>query len=365
MVEQDFMSLLRDYPNITNSKKKFAGLVKDMLPGQPLQANLLLTLHDIGIHAEIAAAASVTNAFAFRFVKRLVDEHGVSRVNADWAVSVWCVCYGNNILGKPCEIKISTAKSGGRHAIAEEKPGGRTQYQDLFRFKKSQSGQGYAVTGFTGGNRRTLIFPNRHMGSPVTAIAEGAFSECEVQEAVMTDGIAVVEPKAFSGCSQLKQVIFPNTLAEIGEAAFSGCGELATAMLPPRLERIGAHAFAASGIKTVDFPKTLYWLGEGAYSHCAGLTAMSIPHGVEQVSDRLFEGCSSLKKISLPDSLTGIGAFAFSGCANLAFLSVPDSVACIGEGAFANAGAKFILHCGPGTAAEQYARKNRLNFQLH
>jgi hypothetical protein len=365
MVEQNFTSLLRDYPSIINEKKKFAGLVKDMLPGQPLQTNLLLTLYDIGIHTEIAAATAVTNTFAFRFVKQLVDEHGVSRINADWAVSVWCVCYGRNILGKPCEIKISAAKSGGIPSIAEEKSGGRQQYQDLFRFKKSRSGQGYAITGFTGENKRTLIFPSSHTGNPVTAIAEGAFSECEAREAVMTDGITVIETKAFSGCAKLKQVIFPETLLEIGDFAFSGCGELTTAMLPSRLERIGAYAFASSGVKTVDFPKDLNRLGEGAYSHCPGITVISIPHAMESISDKLFEGCTALKKITLPETLLSIGAFAFAGCNRLAFLSVPDTVTDIGESAFQNVDAKFILQCAPGSAAEQYARKYKLNFQLH
>jgi len=121
MVEQDFTKLLRDYPDLISDKKRFSGLVKDMLPGQPLQTNLLLTLFEMGIHSEIDGVSSITNAFAYRFVKQLMDERGVSGANADWAVSVWCVCYGKNILHKPCEIKISTVKSGGHPAIAPER----------------------------------------------------------------------------------------------------------------------------------------------------------------------------------------------------------------------------------------------------
>jgi len=364
MVEQDFMNLLRDYPGIINEKKKFTGLIKDMLPGQPLQVNLLLSLFDIGIHTEIAAITSITNTFAFRFVKQLVDEHGVSRLNADWAVSIWCVCYGKNILSKPCEIKISTAKSGGRPAIIEEQQYGRKQYQDLFRFKRSSDGKGYAITGFDGDNVKTLIFPNSYQNNSVTAIAEGAFKECGVQEAVMTDGITVIEQKAFNGCTDLKQVIFPETLTDIGEAAFSGCGKLYTAMLPRSLERIGSYAFASTGLKTVEFPDSVYWLGEGAYSHCVGITAISIPQKVEHINDKLFEGCTSLKKVVLPDTLLTIGSFAFADCKNLVFLSVPNSVITIGEDAFRNVSDKFILQCGVGSVAEKFARKNKINFQF-
>ena len=363
MVEQDFTNLLRDYPDLISEKKKFTGLVKDMLPGQPLKANLLLTLYEIGIHSEIAGISSLTNAFAFRFVKQLVDEHGVSRINADWAVSVWCVCYGKNILCKPCEVKINTAKSGGRPAIVEPRLD-RKQYQDLFRFRKNADGNGYAVTGFEGENKRTLIFPSSYMNADVTAIAEGAFSEMEIQEAVMTDGIRVIEANAFSGCTQLKQVIFSDTLLEVSDSAFSGCGELHTAMLPKKVERIGAYAFASTGLKNIEFPDSVYWIGEGAYSACLLITAITIPQRVEQICDKLFAGCKALKKVVLPNKLISIGVLAFDGCENLMFITIPDSVTQIGESAFRGTNDKFIIQCGHGTVAENYARKNKLNFQL-
>ena len=363
MVELEFTNLLRDYPGLISEKKKFTGLVKDMLPGQPLQANLLLALYDIGIHTEIVGISSITNTFAFRFVKLLVDERGVNRINADWAVSVWCVCYGKNILNKPCEVKISTAKSGGSPAIVETRSD-RKQYQDLFRFRKNADGSGYTVTGFEGENKRTLIFPSSHMNTDVTAIAEGAFSEEDIQEAVMTDGIRVIEARAFSGCTQLKQVIFPDTLLEVNDSAFNGCGGLHTAMLPKKVERIGAYAFASTGLKNIEFPDSVYWLGEGAYSACLGIAAIAIPNNVEQICDKLFSGCKALKKITLPNKLTLIGAYAFDGCENLMFITVPDSVTQIGEDAFRGTNDKFIIQCGSGSAAENYARKYKLKFQL-
>ena len=363
MIEQEFTQLLREHPDLITDKKKFTGIVKDMLPGQSLQVNLLLTLFEMGIHNEIVRVSSITNAFAFRFVKQLVDERGVSRMNADWAVSVWCVCYGKNILRKPCEVKINTAKSGGQPSIVEERSD-RKQYSDLFRYKKSQDGHGYAVTGFDGDNKKTLIFPSSYKNNSVISIAEGVFSESEIQEAVMTDGIKTIETRAFSGSLQLRQVIFPDTLIVIGDAAFSGCGGLHTAMLPKKVERIGAYAFAFTGLKSISIPESVYWLGEGAYSYCLGITSINIPRNVEQICDKLFEGCKALKKVTLPEKLITIGAKAFYGCEDLLLISVPDSVVEIGEGAFDGVNDKFILQCGAGTVAESYARKNKLNFQL-
>jgi len=102
MVDQTtvFTKLLAEYINALSDRKRFAGLVRDFMPGQFLQTNLLIMLYDINFHEEIEKTAQITKNFAYRFVKRLCDEYGVSESNANWAVELWCVCYGENILNK-------------------------------------------------------------------------------------------------------------------------------------------------------------------------------------------------------------------------------------------------------------------------
>ena len=73
MFEDDFSKMLRDYPAAVTDKKVFAGLMKDLFPGQQMQINLMNTTYELGIANEIAGVAHINNAFAFRFVKRLVD----------------------------------------------------------------------------------------------------------------------------------------------------------------------------------------------------------------------------------------------------------------------------------------------------
>ncbi|MCL1904306.1 MAG: hypothetical protein FWF94_07805 [Oscillospiraceae bacterium] len=104
MVEQEFMRLLREYPDSLDARKRFIGLVNDFLYMQPLQANLVLTLYKMDIHKDIEKAVRLDNTFAYRFIKRLTDEHGVSRENAVKSVFIWCLCYGEKILGRPCEM---------------------------------------------------------------------------------------------------------------------------------------------------------------------------------------------------------------------------------------------------------------------
>ena len=98
MFEDGFAQMLQQYPESVIDRKKFIALIKDYFPEQQMQVNLITMVFDLGIVEEIKKASNISNAFAFRFVKRLLDEYGVSRVNADWGVSVCCVCYGKQQL---------------------------------------------------------------------------------------------------------------------------------------------------------------------------------------------------------------------------------------------------------------------------
>ena len=361
MFEDSFLDMLRQYPNAVAEKKKFCGLMKDFFPGQQMQVNLINTTYELGIVEELTKAPQITNAFAFRFVKRLVDEYGVSRINADWAVSVWCVCYGKQLLHKSCDIEISKAKSGAAPAIQDEQSTGK-QYNDLFRYKAVPDG--YAISGFNGVNMRTLIFPNAYSGKPVTRILAHAFENCNVQEAVMIDGIRVIEEGAFKGCGNLKQVIFPNTLREIGPCAFQSCGSLVTAALPEGLQQLGDYAFADTALRQAHLPQSLLWLGAGVYKGCGRLSSIKFPRHMTEIPNETFMGCTALKKVDLPAGTAALGREAFSGCTGLMDMIIPDSVITVGANAYAGMNSGFTLICTQKSAAEQYARTHNVPFQI-
>lgn len=363
MFETEFERLLTSYRDAISIRSRFSGLVKDFFPGQQMQVNLILAAYDLGLAQEIEAVRAINNAFAYRFVKRLVEEYGISRANADWVVSVWCVCYGQHILGKACDIKISTGKKGAAPVIAEEKAS-TTQYGELFQYVSSSLGTGLAVSGFTGENKRTIIFQNRNKNTPVVEIKASAFSESPVEEAIMTEGIQRIGEKAFLGCTQLRQVIFPMNLREIGDFALAGCGNIKTLSLPAMLEQIGAYAFSGTGLKTIQIPKSVYWLGDGIFSGCKALDNVEIKENINAIPAKMFQGCTNLQKIKLHEQLSAIGDLAFEGCCNLSTIYIPDSVTSIGDDAFDGVNEKFIMMCSFGSYAESYARKKKLKYQL-
>lgn len=363
MFEQDFEALLKQYSDAVDDKKRFSSMVKDIFPEQAKHVNLLLMAYNLGIAQELQKINDINNSFAFRYVKMLMDNFGLSRVNADWIVSVWCVCYGQKTLHKNCDIKLQV--KGGNPAIADEQNGASTQkYGDLFQYGKSSEGVGLVVRGFLGNKNQTVIFQNRNAGQPVIEIGEELLSGTDIEGAILTDGIKYIGNKAFADCKKLHQIVLPYTLVDIGDKAFENCESLKSIALPGFIEKIGNGAFKGTHLKTIDIPKTVYWIGEELFADCKELDNVKLPSNIDRITRSMFEGCVHMKKISLNETLNAIEERAFAGCSDLDFIVIPDSVVEIGENAFQGVNNQFIIQCSFGSYAEAYARKNKIKYQL-
>ena len=354
--------MLRQHQASLDDRKKFTALVKDLFPDQAKNVNLLLMAYNMGIAQDIQSASHINNTFAFRYVKQLMDDFGMSRVNADWIVSVWCSCYGGKVLGKDCDISIQ--KEGSGPAIQGEQVSLCRSYGDLFTYEKSRRGKGLAVTGFRGDKNKTIIFQNRSGNTPVVEIADDSFSNSPTEEAILTEGISYIGRKAFSGCNKLHQVVLPISIEEIGDFSFENCNSLKSVSLPTALKTIGDGAFKGTGLRTIAIPKSVFWVGEGLLAECDSLDHLTISENIERIPAKMFENCKNLKKVELQENLVEIGERAFFGCSSLDFLIIPDSVKQIGLNAFANMDKQFILQCSFGSYAEEYARKNKIKYQL-
>lgn len=345
-----------------DDRKKFTALVKDLFPDQAKNMNLLLMAYNMGIAQDIQIASHINNTFAFRYVKQLMDDFGMSRVNADWIVSVWCSCYGAKVLGKPCDI--STQKQGGGPAIQGDQSSSGRVYGELFTYERSCKGKGLAITGFQGNKNQTIIFQNKSGNKSVVEIADDSFSHSLTEEAILTEGIKFIGKNAFSGCEKLHQIVLPVSIEEIGDNAFENCDNLKSISFPALLKTIGKEALKGTGLRTIEIPKSVYWIGDGLMADCKSLDHVMIPENIEKIPNRMFEGCTSLKKVELHENLEVIGNRAFFGCSSLDFLIIPDSVKQIGQDAFASTNKQFIIQCSFGSFAEEYARKNKFKYQL-
>ena len=98
--------MLRQHRASMDDRKKFTALVKDLFPDQAKNVNLLLMAYNMGIAQDIQSAAHINQAFAFRYVKQLMDDFGMSRINADWIVWEKPVTfqYRNREKGQPFRV---------------------------------------------------------------------------------------------------------------------------------------------------------------------------------------------------------------------------------------------------------------------
>ncbi|MCH5346988.1 MAG: leucine-rich repeat protein [Muribaculaceae bacterium] len=105
------------------------------------------------------------------------------------------------------------------------------------------------------------------------------------------------------------------TVVAVGESAFSNC----TAM---------------TGIK---FPETITEIGGSAFYFCTGLTCdLVIPDSVTKLGDMAFGYCNNLKSIKIGNGVTKIGGHTFVDCYNATSLILPESLESIGYQAFQN-----------------------------
>lgn len=111
--------------------------------------------YNMGIAQDIQSASYINNTFAFRYVKQLMDDFGMSRVNADWIISVWCFCYGGKVLGKACDISVQKQEVG--HDSGEQSSSGKV-YGDLLNIKEVREEMGWQLLGFVDPKTRQSFF---------------------------------------------------------------------------------------------------------------------------------------------------------------------------------------------------------------
>jgi hypothetical protein len=174
--------------------------------------------------------------------------------------------------------------------------------------------------------------------------------------------VGSVGAKAFQGCEQLAQIIFPESgmLTAIESKAFQGCRQLMSARIPPSVVEIGSEAFYESALASVEFSSNgrLQILGENAF-RCTNLQAVVIPASVQTIGHDAFFSCGRLVKVefgagsrlrtldryafqrtnissfTLPPAVTAISLGLFEGCRSLAMVQLSgNGLQSIGELAF-------------------------------
>ena len=346
-------------PSTTLSDKKiFASYMKDLFPSERLLTNVLTSLLELGIIEDIRGSSELNAPFSYRYTKNLMDNYGYSEDNAGNAVFLWCVCYGEGVLGKECSLQPQITQETKRE---ESKSGGL--YQDLFSYR--MNGSKCVITGCNDHSIKTLVVPNKLQGKLMTSIDIRAFAGMNcLEQTVITDGYVEIGSAAFAGCDRLKQAILPYGIRNIADEVFAECGSLMMINIPETVFSIGSYALAGTEIKNITIPDSVSTIGRGIFKNCKKLTSVQLNKSMNEISDEMFQECSNLNKITLPKSIKRIGRKAFMGCVALREFVIPDHVEMIEGDAFLDVSPDMIIICDMGSEAEHFARKHRMKFQL-
>jgi hypothetical protein len=178
----------------------------------------------------------------------------------------------------------------------------------------------------------------------VTSVGNNAFGNCiKLKTAGPIDGGYNIEygwdnkipSNAFSGCTSLTSINFPDELTIIGVSAFEECSGLTTINLPDGLTNICDYAFeGCSGLIVVEIPDEVTNLGEYAFSDCSGLKRIVIPDSLTSINPYTFYGCKELKSVVIPDGVESIEQGAFAACDSLLAIEIPVSVTHVGSYSF-------------------------------
>ena len=134
----------------------------------------------------------------------------------------------------------------------------------------------------------------------------------QINKVVYGEGITYTGADAFSGCENLKTVVFSDTIHTIAPFTFLYCTNLENPTLPKKLEYLGQQAFSYSQkITEAIIPDTVTYL-DSAFSECPALEYVYIG-GKKDVGSYItgnspFAGCTSLKKIEVSPNNLGLTA---------------------------------------------------------
>lgn len=167
-------------------------------------------------------------------------------------------------------------------------------------------------------------------------IKNGKFAFNHTLESVeMLFSVKKIEHSAFSGCPNLKEIIFSKKLKSIGDSAFSNCTSLEEIVIPSSVQSLGASVFKdCKNLKTVLLSESLKTIPQKAFENCVSLEKITLPDSIEVIEEGAFSGCVNLREITFSKKLTTIENKAFKRCYNLNSVIFPETLNYIGDKCF-------------------------------
>ena len=236
------------------------------------------------------------------------------------------------------------------------------------------------------GDEEEVVIPSTIHGEEITAIGDAAFNEKQnIKKIVVPDTVNFIGEGAFAfnkrlislklpknlktvsrgmciACTNLKELDIPDSVTEIVDYAFLECKNWESITLPKNLESVGLWSFAGCSISNLVIPNKVTKIPPSAFSN-ENLTSVKLPESLETIPSNMFRGCEKLLDITIPYSVTTIENYALSDCKSLETITLPSSITSFGYAVLTGCNKKLILRVAEGSAAEKYAKDNKLKYK--
>ena len=217
-----------------------------------------------------------------------------------------------------------------------------------------------AITKYHG-DAEYLIIPDNFSGREIVKVS-GFSGKVNLKGVVIPDTVKTISDRAFNGCDNLETVTLGNSVETIGEAAFINCDSLKCINFPDSITEIGEEAFLNNNLSEIILPKGVSELGFGTFGLSVSVEEIVIPGNIKVIGKNAFQHGRSLKKVYIEDGVEEIGNGAFSECDKLEELHIPGSVTSFVDDYIVSRTDIVTIYAPAGSAAEEYANNNGINF---
>ena len=199
------------------------------------------------------------------------------------------------------------------------------------------------------------IFKFENKYYKITKIGKKFFKDCtNLKQVIIPESVRKIDNYAFKNCENLKKIFFPKKLTEIGVGAFENCFSLFyetsyitrenTFYFPAK---IGKYAFKnCKSIKSLYFAKEINKIEKGTFENCYSLQNIDFEDNsfTQKIDDYAFKNCKLLRLYSSQfKKVEYIGKKAFYGCKSLEAIEFKH-ILLIGDKAFAHCSSLKELH---------------------
>jgi len=122
------------------------------------------------------------------------------------------------------------------------------------------------------------------------------------------------------------------SVTTIPNSAFYGCSEITNIIVPDSITSFGSTAFYGTTWLNNQPSGVVIYLGKVVYGALGSLnnTSVTIAEGTRVIAANAFFGKSTMTSVTIPESVISIGNDAFHGCYNLTSISIPGSAVYLG-----------------------------------